>query len=303
MKRGWNVKKFCANVIILKQRTELKIKMIDLHCHSTASDGTDTPTKIIEKAHTVGLTAIALTDHDVVDGLEEFQNAAALYPNLRTINGTELAVAYPSAEIEILALGFKDIIPFKERQIKLIQARDEAQLLRLECLKKEGIELTLDDLYLDENGNRRTVVGRPHIAQAMMKMGYVTTIQEAFDKYLKKGCPAYIPKQNPPLRETIEFIVANGAIASLAHPVHTKLEEDVLFNLLREMKDYGLQAMECYHSDHSPEQINKYLYMAEKLGLVSTGGSDYHGTIHPDIELGFGKGNLNIPDQLLEIFN
>lgn len=276
--------------------------MIDLHCHSTASDGTDTPSQIIEKAHKIGLKAIALTDHDVIDGLEEFQKAAALYPDLWAINGTELAVAHPQAEIEILALNIQNIAPFKERQKKLIQARDEAHKLRLELLKNEGIELTTDDLYFDEKGNRRTVVGRPHIAMAMLKKGYVTNIQEAFDKYLKKGCRAYVPKQNPPLRETIEFIVENGAVASLAHPVHTRVEDEELFKLLKEMKSYGLQAVECYHSDHSSAQINKYLFMAEKLELASTGGSDYHGTIHPDVELGFGKGELNIPDSLLEIF-
>lgn len=276
--------------------------MIDLHCHSTFSDGTDTPTQIIEQAHKIGLTAIALTDHDVIDGLEEFQSAANLYPDLWAINGAELAVSHPQFEIEVLALNITDIAPFKKRQKKLIQARDDAQSLRVKQLQKIGLDIDLEEVYLDENGNRRTVVGRPHLAALLLQKGYVTTIQEAFDKYLKFGCPGYVPKQNPPLRETVEFIVSNHAVASLAHPIHTRAVDDELLNLLKEMKGYGLQAMECYHSDHSEALTCKYLEMAKKMELFATGGSDYHGSIHPNVKLGYGKGNLNLPDSLLEIF-
>ena len=276
--------------------------MIDLHCHSTASDGTDSPTKIIEKAHKIGLKAIALTDHDVIDGLSEFQTAAANYPDLLAISGTELAVEHPGASIEILALDIKDTEPFHMRQKKLISFRDEVLKERVFLLNKLGFEITTGELYQKDDGSKRTVVGRPHIAALMLKKGYVSSIQEAFDKYLRRGAPAYVQKKNPPLRETIEFIVEHNAIPSLAHPIHTRLSDDDLFELLKKMKNYGLQAMECYHSDQTAADTQKYLQMAKYLGLFSTGGSDYHGSIHPDIELGKGKGNLSIPDSLLEPF-
>lgn len=276
--------------------------MIDLHCHSTASDGTDSPTKIIEKAHQIGLTAIALTDHDVVDGLAEFQTAAANYPDLLAISGTELAVECPGASIEILALDIKDTEPFHQRQKKLLNFRDEVLKERVSLLNKLGLEITTEELHLKDDGSKRTVVGRPHIAALMLKKGYVSSIQEAFDKYLRRGAPAYVQKKNPPLRETIEFIAEYNAIPSLAHPIHTRLSDDDLFELLKKMKNYGLQAMECYHSDQTAADTQKYLQMAKYLGLFSTGGSDYHGSIHPDIELGKGKGNLSIPDSLLEPF-
>ena len=276
--------------------------MIDLHCHSTASDGTDSPTKIIEKARKIGLNAIALTDHDVIDGLSEFQTAAVNYPDLLAISGTELAVECPGASIEILALDIKDTEPFHQRQKKLLNFRDEVLKERIFLLNKLGFEITAEELYQKDDGSKRTVVGRPHIAALMLKKGYVSSIQEAFDKYLRRGAPAYVQKKNPPLRETIEFIVEHNAIPSLAHPIHTRLSDDDLFELLKKMKNYGLQAMECYHSDQTAADTQKYLQMAKYLGLFSTGGSDYHGSIHPDIELGKGKGNLSIPDSLLEPF-
>ncbi len=276
--------------------------MIDLHSHSTCSDGSDSPTEIIRKANEIGLSAIALTDHDVVDGLEEFQAAAAKYPNLWAINGSELAVSHPKADIEILALDIKDIPAFKKRQEMLVKIRDEANVERAELLRKVGVEVELDEIYTDKNGNRRKLVGRPHFAEYLLKKGYVNTFQEAFEKYIGNNCPAYIPKRNPPLRDTIEFIVEHNAIPSLAHPIHTKVDDDALLALLKEMKEYGLQAMECYHSDHSPELTEKYLAMAKKVGLFSTGGSDYHGGAHPTVRLGCGRGSLCIPDELLAPF-
>lgn len=276
--------------------------MIDLHCHSTASDGTDSPSQIIEKAHEIGLKAIALTDHDVVDGLEEFQTAAQKYPDLWAINGVELAVDGHEAPIEILALDIQNLEPFRKRQKMLIDYRNEAHKERIHLLNKLGIEISLEEIYLNPDGSHRTLVGRPHIAAVLIKKGYVQSYEEAFEKYLGKGAPAYVHKKNPPLRETIEFICENNAVASLAHPIHTKLEDSELFALLKQMKDYGLQAMECYHSDQTDAETRKFLAMSEKLGLFSTGGSDYHGSVHPDVELRRGKGDLNMPDMLLKPF-
>lgn len=273
--------------------------MIDLHTHSTCSDGSDTPSQIIAKAAQLGLKAVALTDHDVVDGLAEFQSAAKAYPDLIALNGVELAVSWPDADVEILALNITHAAPFAERQQLLLQKRNEANFERARLLQKIGFDITMEELSRDQNGQPRKVVGRPHFAELMLKKGYVSSFQEAFRKYMLEGCPAYVPRQNPPLRETVEFIRANGAFASLAHPVHTKMDNDKLAVFLKKIKGYGLSGVECYHSDHSPEQICSYLEMARKIGLYPTGGSDYHGLVHPDTQLGIGKGGLQVPDSIL----
>ena len=163
----------CANLAQIENMENL---MIDLHCHSTASDGTDSPSRIIEKAHEIGLTAIALTDHDVVDGLAEFQAAAAKYPGLWAVNGTELAVDCPGASVEILALDIKDVNPFRGRQKKLIAFRNQALVERIDKLNGLGIEITAEDVYLKPDGSCRSVVGRPHIAAVLLEKGYVATI-------------------------------------------------------------------------------------------------------------------------------
>lgn len=276
--------------------------MIDLHCHSTASDGTDSPSQIIEKAHEIGLKAIALTDHDVVDGLEEFQTAAQKYPDLWAINGVELAVDGHEAPIEILALDIQNLEPFRKRQNVLLNYRNETHKERIHLLNKLGIEIELKEIYQNPDGGLRKMVGRPHIAAVLIKKGYVQSYEEAFEKYLGKGAPAYVRKKNPPLRETIEFICENNAVASLAHPIRTKLEDSELFALLKQMKDFGLQVMECYHSDQTEADTRKFLAMSDKLGLFSTGGSDYHGFAHPGVELGIGRGGWSIPDTLLKPF-
>ena len=277
--------------------------MIDLHTHSTCSDGSLSPKELIEKAHEIGLCAIAITDHDTVDGIEEFQNTAKLYPNLRAINGCELAVSVPNADIEILALNIKNINAFQKREVELLKIRNNANFERLEKLQKIGIEISIDDIYKNSDGSAKKVVGRPHFAKVLVEKKYAKNKQEAFDKYLSEGCVGYIPKNNPDWKSTLEFIVENGAISSIAHPIHSMLNDIELVDFLTEAKKFVLHALECYHSDHNLRQIDKYLAITEMLGLKATGGSDFHGENKKNIALGTGKGQLNIPDELLDIFD
>ena len=274
--------------------------MIDLHIHSTFSDGTDTPEEIVEKAYNMGLSAIALTDHDIIDGLFPFQKAAKQYPSLRVLNGCELAVSHPYATVEIIALEIMDVEAFRRRQDAVEQKRHEANLERINMLQKQGIDISFEEVSIDKNGNSHRLVGRPHFAQALVKKGYAESINDAFQRFLGENGSAYIKRDNPSVKETIEFVNNSGAVSILAHPALTGVEREDLIVLIKELKGYGLQGIECYHSEHSDAQTLQYLKIASDLGLKVSGGSDYHGLIKPDISLGYGKGNLNIPDSVLD---
>ena len=273
--------------------------MIDLHTHSTSSDGTLSPTELIEEACRLGLKALALTDHDVVDGLPEFQAAAQKHPDLVAVNGCELGVKFKT-HIEILALNIKNFSPYRERQEKLLQIRHQTNLKRIELLNKAGVPIRYEDVAFDEKGQKRNMVSQPHFAEWLLEKGFIQTEREAYTRFLGKGCPAYVKKDDPDLKETIEFIAQTGAVPVMAHPYLARLESDELFELLKELKSYGLRGIECYHSDQTQEQTRLYLNMARDLGLLVSGGSDYHGSAHPDTHMGVGRGNLRIPDELLE---
>ena len=203
--------------------------MIDLHSHSTASDGQLSPSALVDKAVRIGLSALALTDHDVVSGLDEFQKQADLYPKFKAINGCELGAKH-YANIEIIALDIPDITPFAEREKKLIDIRNNANKERLEKLASLGMKIDYDEIAFDENGKVRTLIGKPHIVDAMLKHGYISEHAEGYKKYLNKGCPAYVKKQDPDWKETISFIKENGAVAVLAHPRFTGLDGKDLFD-------------------------------------------------------------------------
>lgn len=273
--------------------------MIDLHTHSTASDGTFSPQELIQAAVKKGLKAIALTDHDSVEGIETFQKEATLYSHITAVNGAELAVSYPEAEIEIIALNIQNLSPFQGRQIKQIQKRMEIALERLKKLSEYGMQLCFNDVALDYNGHKRSQIGKPHIVTALLQKGFIHTRQEGFALLSKNG-PAYVPKKDPDLKETISFIRENGAMAILAHPCHTKLTNAQLYKALESMQKMGLSGIEVFHSDQNPQQTSDYFHMARNLGLLVSGGSDFHGTYKPEIQLGSGKGKLHVPDMLLE---
>lgn len=284
--------------------------MIDLHTHSLFSDGTATATQIIEQAASIGLKAIALTDHDGVQGLDEFQNAAKKHPHLIALNGAELGTDFKGDDylarlpvkpvIEIIVLNIQNTSPFHEWGQRVNAYREEANYKRVEKLNALGINITFDEVLLDEAGQKRPMVGKPHVAAALLKNGYVTSLNEAFDKYLNYGAPAYVKQNNPTEIETLDFILQNGAIPILPHPCLTKTHGQDLYHLIKYLKEKGLKGIEVFHSKHSSQQMKEYFEIAKDLNLIISGGSDYHGSNKPDIQLGIGKGNLNIPDILLE---
>lgn len=276
--------------------------MIDLHMHSNFSDGYYSPAELVEQIFALGLKAAALTDHDMVDGCSEFKQAASKY-NLSVLNGAELSADYSRVPMEILALNIpdKNISAFQEYQKYMINERFRVAEQRLELLKKQGIDLSWNDVAYYENGNLRRQIGKPHIVAAMLKAGYIKNWDEGFDKYLNKGCPAHVAKKEPLYKDVIAFIADNGAIPVLAHPIHTKCEGKRLFEVLKELKKCGLKGVEVFHSDHSVGLKNEYLKMAEELKLISSGGSDFHGEAHPEVKLGVGKGDLYVPDLIFDV--
>lgn len=278
--------------------------MIDLHTHSTASDGTFTPKELAQEAIKIGLSAIALTDHDVVNGVSEFTKELK-NSNVIAIAGAELGAFYPNVEVEVLAINIKDLNPYFEREQVLLQQREEVNHKRIELLQKAGMNITWDEVAFDENGKARDMVSKPHICEAILKKGYETDKEIVYKKILGKGGVAYVEKLDPPLKETIEFIVETGAVPILAHPVLTGLAGDELFEFIKMAQSFGLLGMEVFHSKQPRELQKSYLELAEELNLIVSGGSDFHGAAHPDIHLGKGAlnkdgtYNVNIPDIVL----
>ncbi|MBE6449865.1 MAG: PHP domain-containing protein [Alphaproteobacteria bacterium] len=274
--------------------------MIDLHTHSTFSDGTDTPSQLVQRAVCLEIEAIALTDHDVVNGCIEFQNAAKKYPDLTAINGCELGVNHP-ANVEIIALCISDLSPYLERQKHLLELRKLANIQRVELLKKAGFNISWNDVAFDEKGEERSVIAKPHIAQFLLKTAQVKDTEFVYKNLLAKGCPAYVKKQEPTVEETLDFIKQTGAVSILAHPCLIRLTGNDLFNEIKYFKQKGLDGIEVYHSDCSDVQMTEYNQIADALGLLKSGGSDYHGqNAHPGVELGIGRKNLNIPKHFLD---
>ncbi|MGM9572564.1 MAG: PHP domain-containing protein [bacterium] len=275
-----------------------KLSYIDLHVHTTASDGTLTPGEVVSLAQKKGLTAIAITDHDTVWGIEEAL-AAGKKTGVEIVPGIELSVAYEK-EMHILGyyIDYKNL--FLQNKIKkLEQFRLQRNPLIIKKLNLLGLEIELGEVEEIVSGN---IMGRPHIAQVMLKKGYVNTVNDAFAKYLAEGKPAYVEKKRISIQEAIATIHSAGGCAVLAHPKYLGLSKEKLDLLLDELISYGLDGMEVYYGGHSLSEQICYKDLAVKKGLIMTGGSDFHGASKPEIKLGQGinkaRFNLNLLDSL-----
>lgn len=267
-------------------------RYIDLHTHSTASDGSFSPTELVAEAARAGLAAIALTDHDTTLGLQEALRAGQEH-GVEVIPGCELSVKTEHGSRHILGLWLS------EKPGPLMQAMDELREYRhdrnhiiVDMLNKAGVDVTYDEIKAIAGEGS---VGRPHIARAIMDKGAVQTVQQAFDEYLAPGGKAYAPKKVMTPEKAIGLLKAEGATVILAHP-------DIYGRDLREMRDeiaalkeMGLEGIEAYYSSHSPDVLKAYLDLAHRMGLVISGGSDFHGTPKPTLDLGTGYGTLHIP--------
>jgi 3',5'-nucleoside bisphosphate phosphatase len=257
---------------------------IDLHTHSNASDGTMAPREVVRLAKESGLAAFALTDHDTIDGLAEAM-ATGRQVDLEVIPGVEISARHALGSMHILGyfLDYESEL-LASRLAVLQQARKDRNPQIIAKLNKLGIPVTMEQVEAISGGGQ---VGRPHLAQALYQGGFVRSLQEAFDIYLGNNGKAYVGKFRFPPAEAIAMIRDARGIAALAHPftlgIHTF---DALMPLLQELMDLGLAGLECYYPEHSADQEALYLSLAGKLGLLITGGSDFHGDNKPEISLG-----------------
>lgn len=271
-------------------------KFIDLHTHSLKSDGSMTPTEVVEAAKEAGLAAIALSDHDTVDGLEEAM-AAGEKLGVEVVPAIEFSVI---SKTETHILGY--FIDYKNPELlqmlkEIVDLRIERNYVTTEKLNDLGFDITIEEVRALAPNN---FVGRAHFARVLMDKGYTSSVKEGFDKYMSVGKYAYCEKQRLSAAEAVELIAKCGGVSFLAHPHLTKLPDDELKAFLIELKGYGLSGLEGYYTDYTPEMQSKYQSLAEELGMIYSGGTDFHAKMKPHISIGTGLGNMKIPYSVLE---
>jgi len=265
-------------------------RFVDLHTHSTASDGSLSPEKLVALAARKRLAAMALTDHDTIDGLAAARAAARRYPRLRFVTGIEVSAQPPSGTLHILGLGIDEKSrPLLELAEFLRAARARRNPEIIARCRRLGLNIHMDDVLAAAAacGSPQEVISRLHIAKALRKNRCVRSMQEAFDLYLARGGAAYVERERMSPGDTIAAIRAAGGLAVLAHPVQLNYGDLAqLERIVRELIDYGLEGIEAYHSSQGGRRVRQYLELAERFGLAVTGGSDFHGSGKPNVLLG-----------------
>lgn len=276
---------------------------IDLHIHSDASDGTLSPAEILRMAQNLRLGAIAITDHDTIAGSKE-AIAAGIPPELQFMTGIEISALPPSGypcsgSFHILGYGIDTEDPLLNQNLEVLQnARRDRNPRIIGRLSRLGIDISLDELS-EAFGNGQ--LGRPHIARLMIQKGIVESVDEAFDKYLSKGRPAYADKYRLECSRAVEIIRCAGGTAVLAHPALLKpLNDKPLEYLIQVLKEMGLEGIEVYYPEHSENLTARYREIAKRYDLLMTGGTDFHGAIKPEIKMGSGRGDFCVPYFLYE---
>jgi hypothetical protein len=270
---------------------------IDLHTHSNYSDGGLSPRQLVQLAKEKGLRAIALTDHDTVAGVEEAL-AAGEELDIEVVPGVEVSVQHPPGTMHILGyyVQVTNLELLKALQ-KLQQARADRNPKIIEQLRALGLEITMDEV-LDLSGGQ---IGRPHIAKALVNRGYVPSIEEAFSHYLKKGGIAYVEKFRFSPQKAIAMIRGAGGLAALAHPLTLEIGYgEELTELVSKLQRLGLEGIEVYYHTHTEEMIEIYQEVADRLELLPTGGSDFHGTLQDYSDFGNGLGGHGLDYKLLQ---
>lgn len=274
------------------------MKLIDLHTHSNCSDGTLSPSELVAYAKTKELAAIALTDHDTTVGLKECMEKG-LEVGVTVIPGIELSGDHYGKELHILGYYIDPSCPALQTKLQqLVESRKVRNLKMLDKLEALGFPLTLDDLNPD--GQTNVVFTRAHFGTAMLKKGYVKDRQEAFTQYLGNGKPAYVAREHFTVQECINLIHEAGGLAVLAHPKLYGYSSKDITELLIGLKAQGIDGIECLYSTHTPQDVAHLLQLCLNHKLFPTGGSDFHGSNKPNLDLGTGYGKLQIPLSLLD---
>ena len=270
---------------------------VDLHVHSNASDGTFSPSQVVELAKNAGLDAFALTDHDTTAGVPEaLEKGRDL--NIEVIPGLEVSSSFDVTEIHILGLFVNSDDPVLAAMLEKMRiSRDRRNEKMLENLAADGISFTKEEICGD---NPDTIITRAHIAHALVAKGICSGMDQAFKKYLQYGgryCPQ---KEHLSPEEVVKTLISNGAFVALAHPFQYKFGDKKTEELIAHMADLGMKGLEVYHSSNNKLESMKLQEMAVRHHLLPTGGSDFHGGNKPDISIGTGRGGLRVSSLLLE---
>ncbi len=265
----------------------------DLHCHSTSSDGRLTPTQLVELAAERGVTILALTDHDSVEGVEEAVRAAERHPGFTLIPGVEMSTDIPGAEVHVLGYFLSPEDPeLRELLARLREGRVGRGRRMVDKLRAMGIEIEWERVQAIAGD---AAVGRPHVAQALLEKGHISSIAEAFDRFIGRTGPAYVEREKMTPVEVVAFLAKKNYMPILAHPAD--LED--LDGMLRELKAVGLVGMEAYYQDYDEATIDRLVATARQHSLLATGGSDFHGLGDERERL---PGDIPLPDEAIDAF-
>lgn len=274
------------------------MRYIDLHVHTTASDGTLTPTECVYRAKELGLTAIAITDHDTADGVKSAIESGKEC-GVEIIPGIEISADYLGIEgVHILGYFIDPASPALNDLLEwVIYERDERNERIAEAMRKDGLDVTVEMLREKYDA---TVVGRPHFAAFLVEQGLASSVSDAFDKYMSETGKYYRRRKYIPMDKAFSVIERAGGKAVLAHPLQYGFSEKELLALVSTVRDYGAVGMECLYSMYSQGERDYLISIAKLYGMCVTGGSDYHGSRKPDIEMGSGEGDLCVPYEVLK---
>ena len=270
---------------------------IDLHLHTTHSDGSFSTRDVMAFAKQAGVTALAITDHDIVEGIAE-ATAIGAELGIEVVPGVEISSRLGESELHILGyfLNWTDPL-LAQRLSSLRDSRHTRNPKIVQRLNELGIPITYEEVRALAGTES---VGRPHIARLLMEKKFVTSAKEAFDRYLANGRPAFVDRELPLPAQAVQWIREAGGVPVLAHPTWVRTSADGLRTLVRDLKAAGLGGIEVHYSTHTPSQTTEYLELAKQCDLLVTGGSDFHGVTKPDIEVGIGRGQLKVSEKLLD---
>lgn len=271
------------------------MKKIDLHVHTTASDGTESPERVVAHAKQAGLSAIAITDHDTTGGYRAAAQAGEQL-GVEVVPGIEISTKY-GVSIHILGYYIDICSPKLTSSLEwIVSDRNDRNRKMAEKMAADGIPVDYDEML----ARFGTSIGRPHFARMLVELGYASDINDAFSRYVEKGQRYYLPRYFITIEKSVQLIAEAGGIPVLAHPFQYKLEEDALRELIEHCMDNGLRGMECRYSLYDEFQSAYLEKLADEYGLLKTGGSDFHGENKKHIALGSGCGSLEVPYSFLE---
>lgn len=270
---------------------------IDLHTHSNKSDGSMSPVELVDEAKKVGLSAIALTDHDTIDGLDE----AIKHGNeigIKVIPGVELSCEYNGKDVHIVGLFINQHNKEFNSQLRaFVDSRDIRNKKMCQKLTDAGMPVIYEEM-VEMYGD--SVLTRAHYARYMLEKGYIKSLSEAFERYIGDHSPYYIPREKVTPKQGVELILSAGGIPVLAHPILYKLGKEAMDNLVSSLKEYGLVGIEAIYSTYTSADERYIREIAKRYSLLISGGSDFHGAAKPGLNLGTGYGKLYVP---LEVLN